>query len=97
MKKWILVLLYAVDVFFCLRAIKKKSSHEYVLTKPFLMPLLCSIYFVFLPSALRNVTYQKYVFLALVFHTLGDVFCCFQETKQESFFMLEWGLFLLGM
>lgn len=95
-KKWILVLLYAVDVFFCLRAIKKKSSHEYVLTKPFLMPLLCSIYFVFLPSALRNVTYQKYVFLALVFHTLGDVLLLFPRNKTRVFFYVGMGSFFVG-
>ena len=44
-KKWLVLMIYAADVFFCLRAVKNKDSHEYALTKPFLMPLLCGVYF----------------------------------------------------
>lgn len=96
MKKWILVLLYAIDVFFCLRAVKKKSSHEYVLTKPFLMPLLCSIYFVFLPATLRSAPYQKYVLFALIFHTLGDILLLFPRNKTKAFFYVGMGSFFIG-
>lgn len=96
MKKWILVLLYAIDVFFCLRAVKKKSSHEYVLTKPFLMPLLCSIYFVFLPAVLRSAPYQKYVLFALIFHTLGDLLLLFPRNKTKAFFYVGMGSFFIG-
>ncbi len=96
MKKWILVLMYAFDVFFCLRAIKKKDSHEYVLTKPFLMPLLCSIYFAFLPVALRSSFYQKYVFMALIFHTLGDILLLLPRNKTKAFFFAGMGSFFVG-
>ncbi len=96
MKKWILVLLYAVDVFFCLRSIKKKNPHEYVLTKPFLMPLLCAIYFDFLPVAFKAEACQKFVLLALTFHTLGDVLLLFPRNKTRAFFYAGMASFFVG-
>lgn len=96
MKKWILVLLYAVDVFFCLRAIQQKKSHEYALTKPFLMPLLCSIYFAFLPTVFAQQEYQKFVFFALAFHTLGDILLLFPRTKTKAFFYAGMAAFFVG-
>ena len=96
MKKWILLVIYAIDVFFCLRAIKQKSSHEYVLTKPFLMPLLCGLYFAFLPEVLRSAPHQKFVLYALMFHTLGDVLLLFPRTKTKAFFYAGMASFFLG-
>ena len=96
MKKWILLAIYAIDVFFCLRAIKQKSSHEYVLTKPFLMPLLCGLYFAFLPEVLRSAPHQKFVLYALMFHTLGDVLLLFPRTKTKAFFYAGMASFFLG-
>jgi uncharacterized membrane protein YhhN len=95
-KKWILLAIYAIDVFFCLRAIKQKSSHEYVLTKPFLMPLLCGLYFAFLPEVLRSAPHQKFVLYALMFHTLGDVLLLFPRTKTKAFFYAGMASFFLG-
>ena len=96
MKKWILLVIYAIDVFFCLRAIKQKSSHEYVLTKPFLMPLLCGLYFAFLPEVLRSAPHQKFVLYALMFHTLGDVLLLFPRTKTKAFFYAGMASFFVG-
>ncbi len=96
MKKWILVLFYAIDIFFCLRSIAKKKSQEYVLTKPFLMPLLCVIYFAFLPLAFRAEAYQRFVFLALLFHTLGDVLLLFPRNKTKAFFYAGMAFFFVG-
>jgi uncharacterized membrane protein YhhN len=95
-KKWILLVIYAIDVFFCLRAIKQKSSHEYVLTKPFLMPLLCGLYFAFLPEVLRSAPHQKFVLYALMFHTLGDVLLLFPRTKTKAFFYAGMASFFVG-
>lgn len=96
MKKWILLAMYAIDVFFCLRSIKQKSSHEYVLTKPFLMPLLCANYFAFLPEALRFAPYQKFVLIALAFHTLGDILLLFPRNKTKAFFYAGMAAFFIG-
>ena len=46
--------IYAIDVLFCLIAIGRKNSRAYALTKTFLMPLLCSVYFVMLPPSLKG-------------------------------------------
>ena len=96
MKKWILLVIYAIDVFFCLRAIKQKNSHEYALTKPFLMPLLCGLYFAFLPEVLRSAPHQKFVLYALMFHTLGDVLLLFPRTKTKAFFYAGMASFFVG-
>ena len=96
MKKWILVFIYAIDIFFCLRAIKQKSSHEYALTKPFLMPLLCASYFAFLPETVWSAPYQKFVILALTFHTLGDIFLLFPRNKTKAFFYTGMASFFVG-
>lgn len=96
MKKWLVLAIYAADVFFCLRAVKNRDSHEYALTKPFLMPLLCGLYFVFLPVQLRDLSYQRYVALALLFHTLGDVLLLFPRNKTKAFFYAGMLSFLIG-
>jgi len=95
MKKWLLLAIYALAIFFCLRAIKKKDSHEYALSKPFLMPLLGSFYFAFLPLELRFASYQKFVLFALTFHTIGDILLLFPRTKTKVFYA-GMGSFLAG-
>ena len=96
MKRWFLLALYALDIFFCLRAIKNKDSHEYALSKPFLMPFLCGLYFAFLPSGLRFASYQKFVLLALTFHTFGDILLLFPRNKTKAFFYAGMGSFFFG-
>lgn len=88
--------LYLIDVSLCLLAIKKKSSPGYAATKPFLMPLLCAVYFCFLPPALRNLDYQKYAIGALSLHALGDIFLLFPRNKTKKFFYLGMLCFFLG-
>lgn len=95
-KKWLVLSMYAVDVFFCLRAVKNRDSHEYALTKPFLMPLLCGLYLAFLPAQLRALDYQRYVVLALAFHTLGDVLLLFPRNKTKAFFYAGMLSFFIG-
>jgi uncharacterized membrane protein YhhN len=95
-KKWILLAIYVIDVFFCLRAIKRKNSHEYAITKPFLMPLLCALYFAFLPIELRSVPYQRFVFIALIFHTFGDILLLLPRTKTKAFFYAGMASFFVG-
>lgn len=88
--------LYVIDVSVCLLAIKKKNSPLYAATKPLLMPLLCVVYFCFLPVALRSLSYQKYVIGALSLHTLGDLFLLFPRNKTKKFFYLGMLCFFLG-
>ncbi len=96
MKKWLLLALYALDIIGCLVAIKKKDSHGYALTKPFLMPFLCGLYFMFLPDALRFERYQKFAILALSFHTLGDILLLFPRNKSKNFFYAGMLSFFVG-
>lgn len=96
MKKWLVLAIYAMDVFFCLRAVKNKDSHQYAITKPFLMPLLCAVYFAFIPSAIRFVSYQRFVALALLFHTIGDVLLLFPRNKTRIYFYIGMLSFFVG-
>ena len=88
--------LYAIDVSMCLLAIKKKSSPLYAATKPLLMPLLCVVYFCFLPEPLRSLSYQKYVIGASSLHALGDLFLLFPRNRSKKFFYLGMLCFFLG-
>ena len=88
--------LYAIDISLCLLAIKKKSTPLYAATKPLLMPLLCAVYFLILPEALRSQSYQKYVVGALSLHALGDLFLLFPRNKTKKFFYLGMVCFFLG-
>ncbi len=96
MKKWLLLAIYVIDVTGCLVAIKRKDSHGYALTKPFLMPLLCGLYFMFLPENLRFENYQEFAILALSFHTLGDILLLFPRDKSKNFFYAGMGFFFIG-
>jgi len=95
-KKWLLLAIYALDVAGCLVAIKKKDPHGYALTKPFLMPLLCGLYLMFLPEALRLERYQKFAILALSFHTLGDILLLFPRDKSKNAFYVGMLSFFIG-
>lgn len=95
-KKWLVLAMYVADVFFCLRAVKNKDSHEYALTKPFLMPLLCGVYLLFLPDSLRWMDYQRYVVMALMFHALGDILLLLPRNKTKAFFYAGMLSFLVG-
>ena len=88
--------LYLIDVSLCLFAIRRKSSPLYAATKPFLMPLLCVVYFCILPQELRGLDYQKYIIGALGLHALGDLFLLFPRNKTKKFFYLGMVCFFLG-
>ena len=88
--------LYLIDVSLCLFAIRRKSSLLYAATKPFLMPLLCVVYFCILPQELRGLDYQKYIIGALSLHALGDLFLLFPRNKTKKFFYLGMVCFFLG-
>ena len=88
--------LYLIDVSLCLFAIRRKSSPLYAATKPFLMPLLCVVYFCLLPQELRGLDYQKYIIGALGLHALGDLFLLFPRNKTKKFFYLGMVCFFLG-
>ena len=88
--------LYLIDVSLCLFAIRRKSSSLYAVTKPFLMPLLCVVYFCILPQGLRGLDYQKYIIGALGLHALGDLFLLFPRNKTKKFFYLGMVCFFLG-
>ena len=88
--------LYLIDVSLCLFAIRRKSSPLYATTKPFLMPLLCVVYFCILPQELRGLDYQKYIIGALGLHALGDLFLLFPRNKTKKFFYLGMVCFFLG-
>ena len=88
--------LYLIDVSLCLFAIRRKSSPLYAATKPFLMPLLCVVYFCILPQELRGLDYQKYIIGALGLHALGDQFLLFPRNKTKKFFYLGMVCFFLG-
>ena len=88
--------LYLIDVSLCLFAIRRKNSPLYAVTKPFLMPLLCVVYFCILPQELRGLDYQKYIIGALSLHALGDLFLLFPRNKTKKFFYLGMVCFFLG-
>ena len=96
MTRTLFLALYLIDVSLCLLAIKKKSSPGYAVTKPLLMPLLCVVYFGFLPQSLRSLDYQKYAIGALTLHALGDIFLLFPRNKTKKFFYLGMVCFFLG-
>ncbi len=95
-KQFASLLIYILDVTFCLIAIGRKSSRLYALTKMFLMPLLCIVYFVFLPASAIGVYYQRFVAIALGFHTLGDIFLLFPRNKSRHMFYLGMLSFFIG-
>ena len=88
--------LYLIDVSLCLFAIRRKNSPLYAATKPFLMPLLCVVYFCILPQELRGLEYQKYIIGALGLHALGDLFLLFPRNRTKKFFYLGMVCFFLG-
>ena len=87
---------YVFDVSMCLLAIKKKNSLAYAATKPFLMPLLCAVYFCFLPVELRGLGYQRFVIGALLLHCLGDIFLLFPRSKTKKFLYMGMLCFFIG-
>ena len=87
MRSAIALAAYVIVVTSCLVAIKLKKAVVYTLAKPFLMPLLCIVYFAFLPDEISDLPYQKFVFLALMFHAAGDVFLLFPRKKKHMFYL----------
>ena len=92
----LVLVLYIFDVSMCLLAIKRKNSHVYAASKPFLMPLLLGVYFAVLPESLRSLGYQKYVVTALVLHALGDTLLLFPRNRTKKFFYLGMFCFFVG-
>ena len=96
MKQIVALVLYIIVVSVALVAIRKKASRVYAASKPLLMPMLLVVYICFLPEAARSLGYQKYVTLALVFDTLGDVFLLFPRGKSKKMFYLGMLSFFTG-
>lgn len=95
-KQIAIIALYLIDVTLCLLSIRKKSSRGYAVTKPFLMPLLCGVYLLFLPNQLRSQNHQLFIVLALAFHTLGDVMLLFPRSKTMKYFYVGMAAFFIG-
>lgn len=96
LRQYAVLFFYILDISFCLISIKRKNSRLYALTKPFLMPLLCTVYFLFLPLGVRGRWYQTFVLFALSFHCLGDVFLLFPRNKSRHMFYLGMLCFFIG-
>lgn len=96
LRQYAVLFFYILDISFCLISIKRKNSRLYALTKPFLMPLLCAVYFLFLPLGVRDRWYQTFVLFALSFHCLGDVFLLFPRNKSRHMFYLGMLCFFIG-
>lgn len=96
LRQYAVLFFYILDISFCLISIKQKNSRLYALTKPFLMPLLCAVYFLFLPLGVRDRWYQTFVLFALSFHCLGDVFLLFPRNKSRHMFYLGMLSFFFG-
>ena len=96
MKSFIVLALYILDVTLCLIQIKKNRPYAYMATKPLLMPLLCAVYYAFLPEHLSALPHQKYVAIALMLHTAGDIFLLFPRSKTKHMFYLGMLSFFLG-
>ena len=96
LRQYAVLFFYILDISFCLISIKRKNSRLYALTKPFLMPLLCTVYFLFLPQGVRDRWYQTFVLFALSFHCLGDVFLLFPRNKSRHMFYLGMLSFFIG-
>lgn len=96
LRQYAVLFFYILDISFCLISIKRKNSRLYALTKPFLMPLLCAVYFLFLPVGVRDRWYQTFVLFALSFHCLGDVFLLFPRNKSRHMFYLGMLSFFIG-
>ncbi len=95
-KQIIALFLYVMDVTICLVNIKRKYARGYTVTKPFLMPLLLTVYFLFLPEEALETNHQIYVAFALGFHTLGDIFLLFPRNKSRHMFYLGMLSFFTG-
>ena len=88
--------LYIFDAAMCLLAIKRKNTHAYAASKPFLMPLLLGVYFAFLPESLRTAGYQKFVAIALFLHAMGDTLLLFPRNRTKKFFYMGMFCFFVG-
>jgi len=95
-RQYAILFLYFLDIAVCLISIKRKDSRIYALTKPFLTPLLCTVYFLFLPQAVKGMWYQRFVRYALSCHCLGDVFLLFPRNKSRRMFYLGMLSFFIG-
>lgn len=96
MKPSIAIDAYLIVVATCLVAIKLKKAPVYTLTKPFLMPLLLASYLAILPPEITRLPYQKYVIVALLCHTAGDIFLLFPRNKSRHMFYLGMLSFFIG-
>ena len=96
LRQYAILFFYALDVFFCLFSIRRKDSRLYALTKPFLTPLLCAVYFLFLPAPLKGLGYQRFVLIALALHCIGDILLLFPRDKSRHMFYLGMLSFFAG-
>ena len=96
LRQYAILFFYILDISVCLFSIKKKDSRLYALTKPFLTPLLCTAYFLFLPQSAKGMWYQVFVLFALSFHCLGDILLLFPRDKSRHMFYLGMLSFFTG-
>ena len=96
LRQYAILVFYALDVFLCLHSVAGKEARLFALTKPFLTPLLCTAYFLFLPAHLRGLYYQRFVLFALSFHCLGDILLLFPRNKSRHMFYLGMLSFFVG-
>lgn len=92
----IILFLYTLDIFFCIKAIKEKNSNAYKITKPLLMPLLALSFATFLPKGFLSVKSNIYVVIALGCHTIGDILLLFPKSRGKIFFYGGMVSFFLG-
>ena len=90
------IAVYILVVFLALFAIKRGNARLYAASKPLLMPFLYLCYAKLLPASLAGLPYQRYVLLALLMHTAGDVFLLFPRGKSKHMFYLGMLSFFAG-
>lgn len=95
-RQYAILFIYIFDVSVCMFSIERKDSRVFAVTKSFLMPLLCTVYFLFLPQAVKGMWYQRFVLFALSFHCLGDVLLLFPRGKDKHAFYLGMLSFFIG-
>lgn len=93
MKKTIWIILFALVFLIDLIAVYSNNASLRFITKPLLMPLL-AIYLLLHTSSVTS-SLKVWIFLALFFSWLGDIFLLF-DTEGSNFFLLGLSAFLVA-
>lgn len=94
--KLVCIALYLIDVIATLNAIRLDNKKYYAITKSTLMPLLLVSYLVCLPENLMTLTLRKFVLLAFICYTAGDVLLLFPKDKTLLCFYIGMLSFYIG-